>query len=178
MNIPRIAALALLSFTAPALASDPVPPGDDGFTVYSELHGWTVYADLERKSCLIEHIDAHGNAVQMGLTPNHRHGYVGVFTLADLDEPRREKVHIIVDGVSFEGKVHEIRSHKLPPTYHGGYILVKDENLVTALEDGSEMIAIPHKAYFPRKTVAFIVDLTGSRAAIEEARRCNLDQIR
>lgn len=97
MNILRIAALALLSFTAPALASDPVPPGDNGFTVYSELGGWTVYTDLARTSCLIEHVAPHGKAKKMGLTQNQRHGYFGVFMLSDLDDARREKVQIIVD---------------------------------------------------------------------------------
>lgn len=155
-----------------ALASDPLPPGDDGFIVYSEVGDWTVYVDKAREACLIERADADGNAVQMGLSKNHKHAYVGVFTLADIDVHTRQKVEIMVDGAVFEGRAHGVKSHKLVGDYKGGYVLVKDENMVTAIQQGYEMIV------FPKKDFAFVVDLTGTKDAIDEARKCNLDQVK
>ncbi len=55
------------AFTAAsgAMAADPLPPGDDGFTVYGEHQGWTILVDVERGSCLIQSTDKDGNVVQM-----------------------------------------------------------------------------------------------------------------
>lgn len=160
------------AFTAAsgAMAADPLPPGDDGFTVYGEHQGWTILVDVERGSCLIQSTDKDGNVVQMGLTKNQKHAYIGVFTKAEVDPPTRQKVEILVDGILFEGKAHGLKAHKLEGGYSGGYILVNNENMITAVQEGREMVV------FPKKSFNFIIDLTGTKGAIDEARKCNLAQ--
>lgn len=165
-------ATAFTSLSATAvLASDPIAPGDDGFTEYSTVGDWTVYVDVERQSCLIEAVDSNMNVVQMGLTKNHKHGYIGVFTLADIDIKNKQKVFVDIDGVVFEGKAKGLKTKKLKGDYSGGYLVVKDGNLVTAIAEGQTMIV------FPKKTAAFVVDLTGTKKAMEEGRKCNLAQV-
>lgn len=164
------AALAIIATATAVQAKDPLPSDGDNFTVYKELPEWTVYADTERGSCLIERVDDAGNAMQMGLDKKHKHAYVGIFTLADIDIKKRQKIEILVDGVLFEGKAHGIKSKKLQGDYSGGYITIKDATMATAIAEGEKLIAFPEKS-----GGLFVVDLTGTKMAIEEARKCNLD---
>ncbi len=163
-----IATAALVATSAAGLARSPVPAEDDTFTVYGEAGDWTIYSVAELDSCVIERADDSGNVIQMGLTKNHKHGYIGVFTLADIDIKRKQRVEIDIDGYVFEGKARGIKSKKLQGDYSGGYIEVKDPNLATAVAEGQTLIA------FPKKTGAFMVDLTGTKKAMEEGRKCNL----
>ncbi|MEM8729013.1 MAG: hypothetical protein AAGF79_03765 [Pseudomonadota bacterium] len=172
MNIKNslmIAGAALLLSSSVALARDPVPQDTDTFELYGEVEGWKIYKVLELETCLAERVDENGNVVQMGLTKNHKHGYIGVFTQADIDIKNREKVEIDVDGFIYEDRARGIKSRELQGNYSGGYIIVKDENMVTAIAEGQTLTA------FPRRTAAFAVDLTGTKAAIEEGRKCNLE---
>ncbi len=67
----------------------------------------------------------------------------GVFTKAEVDPPTRQKVEILVDGILFEGKAHGLKAHKLEGWLFGGYILVNNENMITAVQEGREMIVFP-----------------------------------
>ena len=165
-----LAALSSFALAGAALATGALPRSGDDFAVYKELQDWTVYADGERGSCLIERVDEAGNVMQMGLDKKHKHAYVGIFTLADIDIKNRQKVEILVDDALFEGKVHGIKSKKLKGDYSGGYVILKDANMVTAIAEGQTMVA------FPEKTGGlFVIDLTGTKNAIDEARKCNLE---
>lgn len=166
---------AIVAGTAMAsgpLAS-PLPHSGDDFTIYKELPEWTVYADQKTESCLIERVDDAGNVMQMGLDKKHKHAYVGIFTLADIDIKNLERVEVVVDGVMFEGRVHRIKSKKLKGDYSGGYIVLKDPRMVTAIAEGEVLVAFPKK-----RAGVFLVDLTGTKEAIGEARKCNLDLVK
>lgn len=160
--------LSVILSAGTAIASDPIPASGDHFVIFSEVGGWTTYSDGEAGSCLIERVDENGNVVQMGLTKNHKHGYIGVFTLADIDIKNRQKIELSIDGYVFEGRAHGIKSKKLKGNYSGGYLVAKDPNMATAIAEGQTLVA------FPKKTAAFTVDLTGTKNAMEEGRKCNL----
>ena len=160
--------LSLTLSAGAAIARDPVPENSDSFEVYNEVEGWTVYADNDAGSCIIERVFESGNVMQMGLTKNHKHGYLGVFTLADIDIKNRQKIEIAIDDFVYEGRAKGIKSKKLVGDYSGGYIVVKDSNMATAIAEGQTLIA------FPKKSANFIVDLTGTKKAMEEGRKCNL----
>lgn len=167
------------SFIAPAIASmfiatsgfaaddSPIPSSGDSFTIYKDLGEWTVYADAGTKTCLAERADAEGNVFQMGLTKDHQYGYIGVFTLADVDIKKEQNLDIIVDGKMFAGKAFGLKSKKLKGDYSGGYAVTDSPELVDAIANGQTLIA------FPEKEGLFVVDLTGTKKAIEETRACN-----
>ncbi|MEV8467252.1 hypothetical protein AB0T83_10720 [Fluviibacterium sp. DFM31] len=162
-----LAAAAMMLATAPALASDsPIPSSGDQFTVYDTVEGWTVYADGSTKTCLIERTDEAGNAMQMGLTADREFAYVGVFTQAEIDVESGD-IALGVGGKVFVGETHAIKSGKLAADYRGGYILTNNPDLVTAIAESQTMIA------FPDQPIAFLIDLTGTKKAIESARACN-----
>ena len=129
---------------------------------------WTIYADATRGSCLAERVGPEGNVMQMGLTKNQADAYVGVFTPAAMDFDRSQPIQIAVDGRVFEGKSHGIRSRKLGGEYFGGYIVTNNPDLVNAIAEGSELVA------FPERRGLFVIDLTGTKAAIEEIRTCTV----
>lgn len=136
-------------------------------TVYSEAGDWTVYADADTKTCLVERADDQGNVMQMGVTTDRDYAYVGIFTLADIDVKKKQAISIAVDGQVFFGQAHGIKSTKLKGDYAGGYILTDNPEMINAIVEGRELIA------FPEEPIAYIVDLTGTKRAIEEARACN-----
>ena len=166
-KLTAIAAFAIMTASS-AIARDPVPEANDTFELYGEVDGWKIYKVLELESCLAEIKDEAGNVLQMGLTKNHKHGYLGVFTLSDAEIRNRERIEIDIDGYVFDGRVKKIKSRKLEGDYSGGYVVVKDNNLATAIAEGQTLIA------FPKRSSAFSIDLTGTKKAIEEGRKCNL----
>lgn len=140
----------------------------DTFELYGEVEGWKVYSDAEKKSCLIEAVDAAENVVQMGLTDQRDVGYVGVFTKAKTDIKRdsKEDVVILIGDNLYYGEATGMRGN-ITKGYSGGYILSDDPQLVTDIAQQYEMIV------FPEKQWSFIVDLTGTKKAIGMARECN-----
>lgn len=166
---PAFAAALVISAGSAALAADPIPSSGDTFTIYSEVEGWTVYSDTSTGTCLVEKTDEMGNAVQMGLTKDQAYGYLGVFTTADVDIKKGQEIVVAVDGSVFTGEGTGIKSKKLKGDYSGGYLLTNNPNFVSAIENGQKMVA------FPEKTGAFTVDLTGTKKAIEAARKCNME---
>jgi len=168
-HITASAFIAALSFAIPANAADPIPGAEDGFAPYgSPVEGWNIFIDAEREACFIERTDDFGHAIQIGLTKNKKHAYIGVFTLADVDIKNRQKVEIDVNGFVFEGKARGMKSKDLRGEYKGAYFVIKDDNMINAIMQEGTLTA------FPKKTKQQIkVDLTGVSAAVEEARKCN-----
>lgn len=164
--------LALSSFLACAgsvvFASDPIPGAEDGFSNYGNVDGWNIFSDAEREACFIERADENGNVVQMGLTKNHKHSYIGVFTQAPIDVKNKQKIEIDINGFVFEGKAHGMKSKELRGEYRGGYFVVKDDNMVNAIMQEGTLTAFPKKS-----DMIFMVNLAGANAAIDEARKCN-----
>lgn len=162
---------ALLTVLAPAAwaESSVIPTSGDGFSVYAEVEGWTIYADSATKTCLAERTDDVGNAIQMGPTKDREFAYIGVFTKGELPKRDGKEIAVAIDGNIFTGEVKRLSSKKLAAGYNGGYLLTNNPNFVTAVAEGKELLA------FPDSPVAFKVDLTGTKAAIESARKCNAE---
>lgn len=158
------AAAALACLMAPAAFADT-------FTKYGEVEGWNVYADQEKKSCLIEAIDSAENVVQMGLTEDRSIGYLGVFTKGETDIKAgdTEAVAILIGENIYLGEVTGMRGN-ITAGYSGGYVLSDSPQFVKDIEQQYEMVVFPEKEY------AFVVDLTGTKKAIALARECNEKQ--
>lgn len=156
--------------TAAGHAEDsPIPQSGDSFSEYGMVEGWTIYADATTKTCLAERTDDVGNVMQMGVTRDLDYAYVGIFTQADIDVQTEGAIAIAVDGANFVGMSDGIKSGKLRGDYRGGYVLTNNPDMVTAIAEGRELVA------FPEQPVAFVIDLTGTKRAIEEARKCNAE---
>ncbi|MEP2782216.1 MAG: hypothetical protein ABJO67_00215 [Pseudoruegeria sp.] len=153
------AALTVMSFSA-ALA--------EGYEKFGEVESWKVFADLEKKSCLIERSDVAGSVVQMGLTEDRGVGYVGVFTSAETNIKKGDEtaVAILIGEHVYTGEATGMKGN-ITEGYSGGYVLSDDPQFLEDIEQQHEMIVFPDTDYF------FIVDLTGTKKAIEMARECN-----
>lgn len=143
-------------------------PGSDTFAEVGKEGPWTIYADANRQSCLIEGLDGAGNVVQMGLTSDHSLGYVGVFTPADvgLADGGTQEITIGVNGHAYSGEV-KMREHGMADGYQGGYFLANNPQFVEDMMAGQVLVAFANES---GKGVE--IDLTGSRAAIEAAASC------
>lgn len=149
-----------------------VGAAEDKFLKYGEVEGWKVFIDQDKKTCLIEAIDSNENVVQMGLTADRNFGYLGVFTKGETTvkagEP--EAVAILIGENMYIGEAMGMRGN-ITKGYSGGYVLSDDPQLATDIAQQYEMVV------FPEKEHAFIVDLTGTKKAMEMARECNAKQI-
>jgi len=161
-----IVSLTALACAGAALAQSPIPQSGDDMSIYKEMDQWTIYGDASRGSCLAERVDSVGNVMQMGLTKDKSAGYIGVFTMAETDIKKSQPIEIAVDGQIFTGESYGISSKKLEGDYSGGYVMSDSPDFVDAIANGKELVA------FPEKTGVFKVDLTGTKAAIEEIRAC------
>lgn len=164
-----ILALSLGSMASAAWAeSGVISKQGSGFAVYGEVENYTIYANAERMTCLAEAVDAAGTVVQMGLNKDRDLGYIGVFTQADIyggDAPKDAPLVITVNGNVYTGE-GEMETKRLARGYHGGYILANNPNFVADIENGEAMIA------FSDRGDGIVVDLNGTKKAIEEASAC------
>ncbi|PCJ09348.1 MAG: hypothetical protein COB16_03975 [Rhodobacteraceae bacterium] len=168
-SLAAVAAVLSISATS-AFSASAVLPGDGTFTKYGEVEGWTVYVDVDRKSCLIERMDDQSNVVQMGLTSDHKLGYLGVFSkTADLSSGRKEDVFVDLDGVMYSSKATKMKKN-ITEGYTGGYILANNPQFIEDLAKKYTMTV------FPKKEQSFVVDLAGTYKAMELARTCNAEQ--
>ena len=135
---------------------------------YGEIEGWNVFIDVEKKSCLIEAVDDAENVVQMGLTEDRSVGYLGVFTKAEtnIKKGETEAVAILIGENIYLGEATGMRGN-ITEGYSGGYVTSDNPMFVKDIEQQYEMIVFPEKDY------TFIVDLAGTKKAIEMARECN-----
>jgi len=79
-NTFLIAGLSI-SLAATAYAqSDVLPSANATFEGWGEESGWNILIDKSRNTCFIEAIDSNETVVQMGLTADHKLGYLGVFS--------------------------------------------------------------------------------------------------
>ncbi|MVO14709.1 hypothetical protein [Parasedimentitalea huanghaiensis] len=168
-TLAMIVAGGFVSATS-AVAGGSVLPGDGSFTQYGVVDGWTVYVDVERESCLIERVDASANVVQMGLTADHKLGYLGVFSkTAELGSGNKEKIFIDLDGTMYNAKATKMKKN-ITEGYSGGYILADNPQFIEDLAQKYTMTV------FPEKEASFQVDLAGTHKAMELARNCNAEQ--
>lgn len=155
-----------ISMTATsAMASDVLPKDNAEFEKWGEESGWTIYVDKSRDSCLIERVDENKNVVQMGLTKDKEFGYVGVFTLADVDLSDN-RVHLSLDGKRYWGDAN-VAPKRLAGGYKGGYLLANNPDFVDDIMEKYVMTVEPEDKN------AYEVSLDGTFKAIEKARECN-----
>jgi len=169
-RISLLAAAALALAGSAAFAQGPVPESSDALSVFSKNGEWTIYADNSRNTCLAERVDPVGNVMQMGIMPNQTEGYVGVFTPADIKVQPKQKIEIAVDGTIFTGEARGLVSLGMSKQYKGGYVVSNSPDFVNAIANGRELVA------FPNVSGSFIVDLTGTKRAIEDIRKCHQAQ--
>lgn len=168
MIVSKAALLALaLSLLAPPLLADA-----GKFEGYGSVEGWSVFVDHDKKSCLIEAIDADENVVQMGLTKDRGVGYLGVFTKADIaiEKDQKELVAVLLGENLYIGEATGMRGN-ITEGYSGGYILSDDPQLVEDIAQQYSMVV------FPETSFAFEINLAGTKKAIEMARECNAKQL-
>ncbi len=162
----KIAATAV--FTA-ALATT---ANAQNFLKYGEVEGWKVFIDQEKKSCLIEAVDVNENVVQMGLTKDRGVGYLGVFTKGETNIKRGEtnEIVILIGNNVYAGEATGMRGN-ITKGYSGGYVLSDSPQFAKDIAQQYEMVV------FPKTEYAFVVDLSGTKKAMEMARECNSKQI-
>lgn len=165
----RVKMIAAATVMAASLATT---AGAETYEKYGEIEGWKVFIDVENKACLIEAVDSAENVVQMGLTADHSMGYLGVFTKAETDIKKgdEEGVGILIGENIYFGVATGMRGN-ITKGYSGGYITSDSPMFVKDIEQQYEMMVFPETDY------AFVVDLTGTKKAIEMARECNMKQM-
>lgn len=144
----------------------------DTFTKYGEVEGWKVFVDAEKRSCLIETVDDAENVVQMGLTTDRGVGYLGVFTKSETNIKKgdTEAVVILIGENIYIGEATGMRGN-ITKGYSGGYVLSDSPQFAKDIAQQYTMTVFPEKQY------AFVVDLTGTKKAMEMARECNQKQL-
>jgi hypothetical protein len=159
----------LLAVCAASLATTATA---DTFLKYGEVEGWKVFVDQEKKSCLIETVDASENVIQMGLTQDRGVGYLGVFTKGETSIKQGETgaVAILIGENIYLGESTGMRGN-ITEGYTGGYVLSDDPQFAKDIAQQYTMTV------FPEKEFAFVVDLTGTKKALEMARECSQKQI-
>lgn len=164
--------MKLFTLTAAATVIAAAAANADTFQKYGDVEGWNVYVDVEKKSCLIEAVDAAENVVQMGLTKDRGVGYLGVFTKGEtnIKKDSTEAVAILIGENLYIGEVTGMRGN-ITKGYSGGYVLSDSPQFAEDIAQQYEMVVFPETEY------AFVVDLTGTKKAIEMARGCNDKQI-
>ncbi len=143
-------------------------PGDADFTKEGVVGPWSIYADHDRGTCLIEGIDPNGFVVQMGLTADHNYGYVGVFSkeFFKTDSGHVEKMAISVNGNVYTGEMAEMKRN-VADGYQGGYVVSADPKFAVDIQKGYTLTAMPENGE------GVVISLDGTHDAIEAAKKCN-----
>ena len=168
LNLKNLLLTSAVALMATAASAEVLSPGSDTFAEVAKEGPWTIYADANRKSCLIEAMDTAGTVVQMGLISDKTLGYVGVFTPTDvgIKDGAEQAITILVNDHAYSGAA-KMREHGLSEGYQGGYFLANNPQFIEDMMAGQQMIAFADQS---GNGVAF--DLTGSRNAIEAAASC------
>lgn len=150
---------------------DVIPAPGTTFTPYGVVEGWNIFVNEDRKTCMIERVDAVENVIQMGLTSDRGVGYLGIFTKADIGlESGTEAIAVLIGENLYAGQLRKLTT-SLREGYTGGYILSDDPQLVQDIMQQYEMIVLPETQF------AFAVNLDGTMKAIEAARECTAAQL-
>ncbi len=160
-----IAAIALSTASATYAADEAVlPTSDDEIEEFWKAQFWTIYKNNTRQSCFIEW-RGETSVVQAGLTADQDAGYLGAFIQGFEPEEGERAIAILVNGNIYLGDVTTV-SDPLPGGYEGGYIVVRNPQFVTDLEEAREFVAYPDSP----NTVT--VTLKTPRNAIARAEEC------
>ena len=160
-----IAAIVLFAAPATYAADEDVLPtaGDDVETFWTASF-WTIYKNNSRQSCFIEW-RGETSVVQAGLTIVQDAYYLGAFVKGFEPEEGQGDIAIVLNGNLYVGDVTTV-SRTLSDGFKGGYILVRDEQFVTDLEEAREFVA------FPDSPNIVTVTLQTPKNAISRAQEC------
>jgi hypothetical protein len=158
---PMMAAVTAISALAATGAAA------DTFQLFGEVEGWKIFVDNEKQSCLIEKIDDAENVVQMGLTEDKSVAYLGVFTKGDTNVKKgsNEPVAILIGENLYLGDATGMRGN-ITAGYSGAYVLSDNPQFATDVAQQYTATVFPEKEY------AFVINLEGTKKAIEMARDC------
>lgn len=161
-------ASAIACFSTAAWSDSAVlSPGSHNFTEEGKVGIWTVYADNDRQSCLIEAQDSNGSVVQMGLVSDHQLAYVGVFTQNDMDmKEEGGEVSIIVNGNRYSGTATTL-DRDIANGYRGTYIETNNPDFIRDLEHGETLLA------YGEDGEGIGINLIDTAKAIEAGKACN-----
>lgn len=161
-----VLSLGLLGGTA-AIADHTLPKTDDTFTVWGTSGDWTIYADANHKNCTIQRFDAALNAVQIGLTPDKAHPYLGVFTPFTEDmRGMSEKITVTVGDMERTGRVTSWEATD-DHDYTGTYVAAENFDFLLEATKANAVIA------YDNKQVNVEVSLEGASEAMAAAMECN-----
>ncbi len=160
-----IAALAISTASATYAAdADVLPTRGDAIEEFWKATFWTIYKNNTRQSCFIEW-RGETSVVQAGLTADQDAGYLGAFVRGFQPEAGERAIAIVMNGNLYVGNVTTV-SGSLPGDFEGGYIVVRNPNFVSDLEEAREFIA------FPDSPNTVTVMLKTPRNAIARAQEC------
>lgn len=166
------AALATFTLFAGSIAAfgQAIPSATDTFTRYGRAGDWNIFVNNSRGTCLAERVSEE-SVLQMGITNPERYGYLGVFTKAPTEARSGAVSEIVleIDGRRFVGGVTEAAGN-VSGGFSGGYVVSPEVGFVEAVSAAPSMVA----------TVAgrepLVIDLTGTRRAIDAVRACDAAQ--
>ncbi len=153
-----------------AMADDVLPSEKSTFAKWGEADGWTVYIDEDHHTCLAERIDGNTDVVQLGLTKDHKFGYLGVFSQNAEIKDSKEPILIAVGGREYSASA-TMKTKHLADGYKGGYFLADNPQFVEDVMNQYEMTV------YPKDDFAFKISLDGTKMAIESAMKCNAEQM-
>lgn len=135
------------------------------YAVYGNEGPWTVFANVSSGGCFLQDRDNNGNLVQMGIrTAKDDYAFMGVWNrAASIMEPGETRdMELSIDGdlFTFEAKANV---HPVSEGYHGAYMYLNNPDFIADVENGEELTVVG---------TGVVVDLTGTKKAIEMARAC------
>jgi hypothetical protein len=150
---------------------DVLPSENTVFTPYGTVEGWNIFVNEDRKTCMIESVDANENVVQMGLTADRGVGYLGVFTKGEIGvAPGEEAVAVLIGENLYMGTARTLAT-SLRDGYTGGYVVSDDPQFVEDIMQQYTMVVLPESEF------SFVINLDGTMKAIEAARECTAAQM-
>ncbi|WP_425091533.1 hypothetical protein [Tropicimonas sp. S265A] len=166
-----LAALFITGTASVASANTDVLPSESTtFTPYGSVEGWSIFVNEDRKTCMIESVDANENVVQMGLTADRGVGYLGVFTKADIGLTSGEDPVAVLIGENLYVGTARTLTTSLRDGYTGGYVVTDDPQFVTDIMQQYTAVVLPNSEF------SFAISLDGTMKAIEAARECTAAQ--
>ena len=161
-------ATVALVIAAPAMASKTLYRGGEAYSLFDTESGWEVWANETTGGCFLQDRENYGNLVQMGLrTDDTDSTFIGVWNdETEILAPGEEiDVTLKVDGTSYPF-VAKANMAPVSEGHHGAYIWVDNQDFISDVYAGTQM------QVNVADSVDFIVDLEGTRKALDRAADC------
>lgn len=153
-----------------AAAAATTASAQETYTRFGETEGWTVFKINETGGCLVEFQEPDGDVFQMGVgKKGNDFGFIAFFTEGQttLKDGETRPIILSVDGQSFTADAKGVVKGTSNPNYRGGYVLLNNPDLVSALANGSTLTVQQDQGIG-----TFELPLKGTKAAMEMGRTC------